>query len=173
MAQCLFAPGQGHGVDVQIGLAGGEQAVGAQFGQACIQLATDAAEIGIAGIAQPQYRVLQFRQLGCALAGDEFHQANRIVRGIAFTLGTDDHVEQALAGQFALRVGIGAQQAHVEAGGLGFVGSGFGHTSCVAGLAAVDNGQALAGLCRAAGQHGQMWSRMTLGQAGGITGQPP
>ena len=34
MAQCLFAPGQGHGVDVQVGFTGGEQAAGAQFAEA-------------------------------------------------------------------------------------------------------------------------------------------
>ena len=108
VGQGLFAPWRGNGVDVQVGQTHGEQPAAAEFGQACIQPRRDAAEVGIAGIAQAEHGVLQFRQLRRALATQEFDQADAVVRRIAFALGADDDVEQALAAQFALRVGVGA-----------------------------------------------------------------
>ncbi len=171
--QRLGAPGIGHRVDVQIGQAGFEQALGTQFGQAGIQAAGDAAEIGVTGIAQAEHRVAQFRQLGRAPAGQELDQADGIVRRIAFALGADDHVQQAFAGQFAGRIGVRPQQAHRQPGRLDGLGDLLGRASRIAGLAAVDHGQALARLRLAARQHRQLGHVLALGEPGRIAGQPP
>ncbi len=169
------APGHGHAVDVQVGLAQRLQALRAQFGQARIQPAADAAEIDVAGIAQAEYGIPESGQLRCAPAGDEFDQADGVVRRIALALGADDDVQQALAGQLAGGVGIGAQQPYRQSRGLCIAGQLFGGTACVAGLAAVDDGQASRGLRggRAAGNHRQRRWRMALGHPCGEAGQPP
>ncbi len=176
IAQGLRAPRIDHAVDVQVGLAHGLQAGGAQLGQAAVQLARNAAELHIAGVAQAEHGVLQLRQLGGALAGDELDQANGIVRRVAFALGADHNVEQALVGQLAGGIGIGAQQPYRQAGGLGLGGQLFGGAAGVAGLAAIDHGQPV--LCRlvaglAAGDDGKGRGRGSLRQPGGETGKPP
>ncbi len=177
IAQDMLAPGRGDAVDIQVGFGQRLQALAAELGQACVDTAGDAAEIGITGIAQAEHGELQLGQLRCATALQEFHQADRIVRRIAFALGADDEVEQTLAGQFAGWVGVRALQAHAQAGGLGVAGQALGGAAGVARLAAVEHGQALflgalgMGAARHQGQRGRR--RMPLRQTGGVAGQPP
>ena len=90
-----------------------------EFGQARVELAADRVELRVAGIAQAQHGELELLERGRALAEQEFDEAARIVRRIAFALGADDDVEQALAGQFAGRIGIGAQQSRRQSGRFG------------------------------------------------------
>ena len=178
MTQCGLTPGHGHGVDIEVGFTQRLHAAGTQFGQTCIQLAGDAAEIGVAAVTQAEYGELQLRQPGCALAAEEFGEADCVVRRIALALGADHQVQQALAGQFAGGVGVGAGQAHGQAGGLGAGGDLLRFAAGIAGLAAVQHGQALAGLRRrqrgrAPRQDRQLRGAVALGQAGGVAGQPP
>lgn len=174
--QRRLAPGAGHGLDVEVGLGHLRHPLRAQFGQPRVDPAGDAAEVGVAGIAQSQHGVLQFRELGCAAAGQELDEADRIVGRIALALGADHHVEQAFAGQLAGGIGIGAQQAGGQPGGLGLVEQHLGGAPGIAGLAAVEDGQPLArpggGLgARGAARGGDRAG--AAGQAGGIARQPP
>ena len=91
MPQRMRAPGSGDAVDVQVGFAARLHAAAAEFGQAFVDPPRNAAEIGVAGIAQAQHRVLELRQLGRAAPAQELDQANRIIRRIAIALGADHH----------------------------------------------------------------------------------
>jgi len=54
-------------------------------------------------------------------------------------VGADDHVQQALVLQLVLRIGVGAQQPHLQPLGAGAFGQAFGDALGVAGLAAVEH----------------------------------
>lgn len=170
----LLAPRPGHGVHVHVGLAGRQQAGGAEFGQPRVDAPADAAEVRIAGVAQSKHRILQIRQPGRAAAGEEFGKADRVVRRVAFALGADHDVQQALGGQFAGRVGIGADQPYRQPVGLGLPGQVFGGTFGVAGLTAVQHGKTLAGKgLGGGGRCGHGCGGMPPRQSGGMAGQPP
>ena len=59
--QCGITPGRGDGIDVEIRLAKIADTLRTQFGQACIDLASDAAEVGVTGVAKAQHGELQLR----------------------------------------------------------------------------------------------------------------
>src|SRR5690606_10986304 len=85
--QRSLAPGSGHGVDVEVGQAGVRHALRTEFGQARVDAAGDAAEVGIAGVAEAEHGELQLGQLGRAPALQEFDETDRVVRRVALALG--------------------------------------------------------------------------------------
>ena len=141
-------PRRGHRLDLHVRLAECAEAGGAQLGQPRIEPAPDRAELRVAGIAQAQHGELQRRQLRRTLAGDELEQAACIVRRLAIALGADHQQQVTLLRQLALRVGIGTQQPHRQAGRLAATGQLPGDALRVAGLAAVDDAQPLGHLAR-------------------------
>ena len=175
MAQRRRGPGRRDRLDIEIGLAGREQACRAQFRQARIDAPRDAAELRIARIAEAEHGELQFRQHGRALAGEEFDEADGIVGRIALALGADDDVQQALARKFTRRIRICAQQPHAEPGAFQFARQRLGRAARVAGLAAEQHGGALRvrggrSTARQQRQGGMAWR---LRQSGGVARQPP
>ena len=171
VAQRGFPPGCGDGVDVQVRFAQRLHARGAEFAQSRIQLAGDAAEVGVGRIAQPKHRVLQLRQLWRALAVQEFDEADGVVRRVAFALGADDKVKQLFAGQLAGGVGIGAHQPHGQPGRLQAGVQRLGSALGIAGLAAVeDRGRLHDGSRRGGG--GERGGRQRLRQSGQVAGGP-
>ena len=170
MGQCLLAPRCGDGVDVEVGFTEWLHARCAEFGQSRIQFAGDAAEVRITGVAEAEHRELQLRQFRRAPAEQELGEADRIVRWIAFALGTDDEVEQALVRQFAGGVGIGTQQARGQAGGFECGMQGIRRAARIAGLAAVHDG----GGESCGGRHRRDGSRrlQAARQSGQVAGGP-
>ena len=136
-------PRRRNGFDIEVGI----RTVGDAFAAECLQTLVDApadrAELRIAGIAQREHRELELLQRRCAAAVKEFEESACIVRRIAIALGADHHVEQGFVGELAQRIGIGAQQARGEVGGLQLRQQRLGGTFRVAGLAAVDDGRRL------------------------------
>jgi hypothetical protein len=173
--QRLRPPGRGDGVDVQVGVAARQQPARAELVQARIERLAHRAEPWIARIAQAQHRVVELLQPRRAPSHEELVQPARVVRRIAVALGADHQREVALVLQFAHRIGVGAQQADRQPGlpRIGFQLR--GHAPGVAGLAAVDDGQARRrdGL-GARRRRGDGLLRGAAGsQSRGVAGQPP
>ena len=141
MTQRGLRPRRGDRIDIDIGFAAREQAVRAELGEARVDRIADRAELRIARITEAQHRVFQLRQSRRATRGDEFDEAARIVRRIAFALRADDDVQQALGCELAQRIRIRAQQPRGNACAFGFAREMLGDALRVAGLAAVDDRQ--------------------------------
>ncbi len=153
LLQRLLHPRRGDRLDLHVRFAEGSETAAAQLSQASVELAADRAELRVARIAQAQHGELQRRQLRRALAADELEQAARVVRRFAVALGADHQQQVAFLRQLALRVGIGAQQPHRQAGRFATAGQLLGDALRIAGLAAVDDRQPTGRLPRRRGSH--------------------
>src|SRR3546814_4211440 len=88
-----------------------------------------------------KHGVLQLRQLGCAPAGQEFEEGQRVVGRLAITLGAHYDVKQLFFLELARSVAVGAQQPDVQTQRAYPCGQRLGDTLGIACLAAVDYGQ--------------------------------
>jgi hypothetical protein len=119
-----------------------------------------------------KHGVLQIRQRG-ARRPARIGQADRVVRRVAFALGADHDVQQALGGQFAGRVGIGADQPYRQPVGPAC------RARCSAARLALpvwlpySTVRRWPGRVGGGGRCGHGCGGMSPRQSGGMAGQPP
>ena len=111
----VVGPGLRQLLEVHVAIDARQQALGAELGEAFVDHAAGFAELGIAGVAQREHRVLQLGQLRRTLGAEEFVQPARLIRRIAVAVRADHDVQQLLFGDLARLVVAGLDHARLHA----------------------------------------------------------
>ena len=111
----VVGPGLRELLEVHVAIDARQQALGAELGEALIDHASGFAELGIAGVAQREHRVLQLRQLRRTLGAEEFVQRARFIRRIAVAMRADHDVQQLFLRDLARLVVAGLDHARLHA----------------------------------------------------------
>ena len=137
----VVGPGLRELLEVHVAVDARQQALGAELGETLVDHAAGFAELGIAGVAEREHRVLQLGQLRRALGAEEFVQSARFIRRIAVAMRADDDVQQLFLGDLARLVVAGLDHARLHAERLHGGQQLLGNLAAVAGVRGGDDGE--------------------------------
>ena len=137
----VVGPGLRQLLEVHVAIDARQQALGAELGETFVDDAAGFAELGIAGVAEREHRVLQLGQLRRTLGAEEFVQPARLIRRIAIAVRADDDVQQLFFGDLARLVVAGLDHARLHAERLDRGQQLLGNLAAVAGVRSGDDGE--------------------------------
>ena len=111
----VVGPGLRQLFEVHVAIDARQQPLGAELREAFIDHAAGFAELGIAGVAEREHRVLQLGQLRRTLGAEEFVEPAGFIRRIAVAMRADDDVQQLLFRDLARLVVAGLDHARLHA----------------------------------------------------------